>query len=140
MCDDDLHDFMGKATGRFVRDGRLWRHIAGRAVDVDLALVPSGLHSSREAYPYGANGAEVRAVYAHWLVGVPGAGGVDLPEQPTCPVAWGFVVVGVRWHRRLEVIRLDQAILNPRTGHSRRNSTRNRRHQSHSPRHPCPST
>jgi hypothetical protein len=32
---------MGNATGRFVRNGRLWRRIAEQAIDVDLVSTPA---------------------------------------------------------------------------------------------------
>ena len=118
MGDDHFHNFIWKVAGRYVCGTCLWRRITEQAIDVDLALVPNGLHTGREVHLCGASGAEVRAVYAHRLVVIPGAVDVGLLGRLTCPDVGGFVETDVsseRCHRRSEVIRLDQPVPNPQT-------------------------
>ena len=61
-----FHDFIWEAGGRSVRGARLLRRVAEQAIDVGLGSTPNYPHGSQEVYFYGANGAEVRAIYVHW--------------------------------------------------------------------------
>jgi hypothetical protein len=90
---DHFHDFVWEAADRSVRGGR----ITEEAIDVGFASTPNDPHPSREAYPYGANGTEVRGIHTHLLIAIPGTEDTGPLERPVFPVAGGFViVVGVR--------------------------------------------
>ena len=64
MSDDHSHDFIRGAASQIVRDGCLWRRITDQATDVGFDSTPNNPCASREAYPYGANGVEIGAIYA----------------------------------------------------------------------------
>jgi hypothetical protein len=79
----------------------LWRRTIEQAIDLGFASTPNDPHSGLEVYPYDANGAEVRTVYAHWWIAIPDPEDIDTLEQPTFPVVSGFnIVVGVRGSNR----------------------------------------
>ena len=61
--ENHLYD-LWEVVDQFVRGGCLWRRITEQAIDVGLGSMPNGPHLGRKVYPYSANGAEVRAIYA----------------------------------------------------------------------------
>ena len=61
--EDNFHDVMGNAAGRFVRGTCFWRFVVEEALDAGFALMPNGHHTSRDVYPCGANSTRVRAIY-----------------------------------------------------------------------------
>jgi hypothetical protein len=89
--DDHFRGVVRKVAGRFVRGTCVWRHITEQAIDVGLASTPYDPQPSREVYAYGANGAEVRGIYARRWVVIPDAGGIGAHVKPT-----GIMVVGTK--------------------------------------------
>ena len=71
---------MWEAGVRFAYSAWFWRRITEQAIDGNFALMPNGLHASREVYLYDADSAEVRAIYVHWGVAIPDAGDIGSRE------------------------------------------------------------
>jgi hypothetical protein len=95
--DDGLDDLIREAASRCVRDACLRRRSTEQAIDAGFASTPNDLHASREVYPYGANGANIRDVHVHQRAAIPDTEDVGPFKGPALPVVGGFVIVaGVR--------------------------------------------
>ena len=104
-----------------MRDKCLWRRTIEQAIDLGFASTPNDPHSGREVYPYDANGADVRTVYAHRWIAIPDPEDVGPIERPIFPAVGGFnIVVGVRGSNQALLARcseLSSSSLEPHVRH-----------------------
>ena len=100
--DDHFHDFVRDAAGRLVHGTRNTEE----AIDLGVASMPMGHREGQEGYPYGANGAGVRAIHVHLYVAIRATENIEHPERPTSLVVWVIVVVvvGLSAERRPELV------------------------------------